>query len=148
MANVKGEADRVRHLTVFQPAVRMVLVEAWAYARNDGTIDTGHRLLPVIGVQGMAYGNFPNGGGDGDPFYEAVVVTEDEGLMTERELLHGCPSSVLRWAVSWWPPTEDTERLEKLIDEAIADAREGAAWRRDQGEAADRPRSSSGVNGV
>jgi hypothetical protein len=149
-AQIKQEprkfCNEVRSLNcnMIQPAVRTVVISAWANANGE----SGYELLPVLAITAEAFrhfskyvsaSNWPNTSGteknllkrgfdlDGQHVrYSAIVIME--GRMTDLDDLEEYYDSVQQIAACPWPPEQDEEKLASQISQSLEKAKRQLAW--------------------
>lgn len=144
-----GREVRFGTPTMCAPAIRMVVITAWANAEDDGHIVTYHRIFPVVAlltVEKRGYEKMtpmknpvPHSASsekelliegwmlnDRELFHTAIIVDDDYGLIPwDDDLFKDVTNAASSLACCPWPPDEDDAKLVKQI----ADARESAEQR-------------------
>lgn len=118
--------ERVEKLCVYQPSVRMIVIDAWA--NEDDPETTGYHLLPVVAIEATVVADYWP---EGDRWvrqpsecrkdfveHQPIVCDADGSLTTLRDLLDS--KNVWCRAVACdWPGEEDEERLAPIIRETL-----------------------------
>lgn len=141
------------------PAVRMVVVQAWAHRDPDGRWDDGHEIYPVLAIVGtQAHGySRPKGSGrperrsgsprtmerlgwsydewEARPTFAVVVRHPEDGELSLAEYLE-CSNTAQEVVVCDWPRRQDGPKLAPAVARVKAEARRKA-------EAQGRPAAAS-----
>ncbi len=130
--------------SIGQPAVRMVVVEAWAVVDSDsGEPFDGYVVHPVVGLSIVASREFVRSGYHAAPATPALaarggwrlvdseveyqpLIVDDEYDVQDVATLRRLTSSCFVVVACPWPSDEDDERLAEHVEKAKADARR---WR-------------------
>lgn len=102
------------HLAMTTPAVRMVVVAAYAYENPDGTIDVDFETFPVIALAGEIDAE------DNWPYYHALVCDGEDGIVSSRKLGEAKNVAVETVACPW-PESEDGNRL-NVVHEGLRES--------------------------
>ena len=123
-------------VALMAPAVRIVVVNAWCFERADGPNETGHELLPVLGLSARVAASFsrahvPNDWRrpptiasavrdgwchDGtDATFDAIVIDPESGRIGPADEMLSAENEAHAVAACPWPPEEDEVRLAGVI---------------------------------
>jgi hypothetical protein len=108
---------RIKSVAMCQPAVRMVVVEAWV---SDGKEQ--HEILPVVGIQAAivrfdedCVDEYGDRGPDQVRHTPVVCDAVRGGITTLSELRAKNPHHAYRLAICPWPQAKDEKRLADVI---------------------------------
>lgn len=130
--------DRLLSVQLCPPAVRMVVINAWAWA-EDGKVLGASQVLPVLALQAAVTRRFrkltheeryPDTSGtereliekgwnldEQDARVSALICDKEYGLIAHDDLLFESDNSLMRLVCTPWPPEEDEKRLAPIRGE-------------------------------
>lgn len=136
----------VKHMSVTAPAVRMVVIHAFAWEDEPGALTVDHVVYPVIGIRStvaaryvkrVPLDSYPEGGPDhaamiregwqfakNEVSHETLIYTDDFGITdSDFAVANNAAEKVV---VCPWPFAEDEGRLRPIIEALRSEAIEKA----------------------
>lgn len=138
-------------VALMAPTVRLVVVNAWCFGRADGPNETGHELLPVLGLSARVAASFsrahvPNdwrrpptidkavrdgwSHEDTGATFDAIVIDPESGRIGPADEMLCAENEAHAVAACPWPLEEDETRLAGVIERVKREAVEQVARRK------------------